>query len=299
MEKKQKVTFLKFLFSKIFWKQILIMAILAFILILGTIFYLSKYTQHGEEFAMPKLTGKNIYDIELSNAYPQLKLTVIDSVYANPEDAGNIVKQNPLPGEKVKQGRKVYVTIVASGKEMTKMPDLKDLSLRLAINILKIHKLKPGEIKYKPSFAANAVLQQYYHGDTIAPGDTLPAGASIDLDVGKGEGRMELNIPFLYGKTRLEAIDILTKASFNLGQEIFLDSIVNDKVLVFEQRPGPFDGKQGHTGDTIRLWYRSPGKFNFKPHLDSLKRLDSLQRIIEQQFDKPDEESKDENLLEQ
>ena len=298
MEKKQKNTLLRFLFSKVFWKQLLIMAIIAFVLIIGVIFYLTKYTQHGKEFPMPDLTGKNIYDIELGNTYPQIKPVIIDSVYANPDDAGNIVKQNPLPGEKVKQGRKVYITVVASGREMTKMPDLKDLSLRLAINILKIHKLKAGEINYKPSFAANAVLQQYFHGDTISPGDTLPAGSVIDLDVGKGEGRMELNIPFLYGMTRMEAIEMLTKASFNLGQEIFLDSVVNDKVLVFEQRPGPYDGTTGHTGDTIRLWYRSPEKFDFKPHLDSLRRLDSLQRIIEQQFENQEETSHDENLLE-
>jgi beta-lactam-binding protein with PASTA domain len=275
----------KFLLTKLFWKQLAYIIGISIILVLGVIFYLNIYTQHGEEFEMPDLVGQNIYDIELGNKYPHLNITIVDSIYESPENAGNIIKQKPAAHSHIKRGRKVYVTIISSQRELTIMPNLKDLTLRLAINMLNVKKLKLGEVSYKPSFAKNAVLQQYYNNDTIHEGDTLVVGSVIDLDVGKGKGRMELNLPFLYGKTRIEAIDILTKASFNLGKEVYLDEEATKDVLVYDQSPSPLDGIDSYAGDTIHLWYRSSKYSNFKSHLDSLKQLDSLQSIIKEQFD--------------
>ena len=281
-----KIThFLRFIFTKQFWKHLFIIAVVFSTLVFSTIIYLSFYTQHGEEFPMPQLVGENLYDLELGNKFPDLQYVVVDSIYEDPSNAGQIVMQNPISGSMVKKGRKVYITIVASNAEMTIMPDLRDLTLRNALNRLKINKLTLGEVIYKPSFAANAVLKQLYKNDTISIGDTLVVGSIIDLEVGKGEGRMELNVPNLYGKTKEEAIDYLTKASFNIGQITIIDTVEVDEVLVFEQSPNPFEEGTHREGDSIHLWFRSPKHFDFTTYLDSLARVDSLNTIIKQQFE--------------
>ncbi len=288
------IHFFRFIFTKQFWKHLFIITIIFSILVFSTILYLDFYTQHGEEFPMPQLIGENLYDLELGNDFPDLQYVVVDSIYEDPINAGKIVMQNPVSGSMVKKGRKVYITIVASNAEMTIMPDLRDLTLRNAINRLKINKLKLGEVIYKPSFAANAVLKQLYKNDTISVGDTLVVGSIIDLEVGKGEGRMELNIPNLYGKTKEEAIDYLTKASFNIGEITIIDTVEVDEVLVYEQMPNPFDEGTHREGDTINLWLRSPKYFDFTIYLDSLARVDSLNTIIKQQME---EEEKEEEIF--
>ena len=78
---------------------------------------------------------------------------------------------------------------------MVIMPDLKDLTLRQAINILESSKLNAGKLIYAPSFDKNAILEQMWNGDTVWPGDTLIKGSIIDLVVGSGDRQYKIPIP--------------------------------------------------------------------------------------------------------
>jgi beta-lactam-binding protein with PASTA domain len=225
---------------------------------------------------LPTFYGWTMATIDSSGLSDTYDFFVIDSIYDDDRSPGEVVQQNPLPGTRVKRGRNVYFTIVASTPEMVVMPDLKDLTLRQAVNILESNKLKTGKLKYKPSFDKNAVLEQFFQGDTIFPGDTLIKGSTIDLEIGSGDRYYEIPVPFLIGKTREEAIYELNIASFNLGIEFYMDSIKDEFARVYMQDPLWDTDVSYFPGDSVHLWYRSDTAFNFEEYMiqflpDSLK----------------------------
>jgi len=272
--------FLQFLVSKTFFLNLAIAGVTIVILFFILTKYLDSFTHHGEELTVPNFYGYTLHKIDSMGFAENFDFFVIDSIYDEKNDAGAVVIQNPAPGAKVKKGRNIYFTIVASSAEMVVVPDLKDLTLRQAINILESARLKTGKLIYKPSFDKNAVLEQYFLGDTIFPGDTIPIGSVIDLEVGTGERNYRIPVPFLIGKSREEAIYELNIASFNLGNEFYLDSIKDKHQRVYMQEPRWDSEDTYFPGDSIHLWYRSDSLINFDEYLktflpDSLQ-VDSL-----------------------
>lgn len=278
--KKEKSGLLRFLRSKTFFKNLALAIIAAGILFFILVKYLDYYTMQGDELVVPNFYGKTLAQLDSAEYNKYFDFYVIDSMYDDSNRKGAVVIQNPVPGSKVKKGRNIYFTIVASTPEMVTMPDLRDLTLRQAINILESNKLKTGKLIYQPSFDKNAVLEQMFDNDTIMPGDTIPRGSVIDLVIGSGERNYPIPVPFLIGKTRDEAIYELNTASFNLGNEFFMDSVTDKHARVYMQDPR-WDSDISHfPGDSIYLWYKSDELFDFDAYLqtfspDSLK-ADSL-----------------------
>jgi hypothetical protein len=68
------------------------------------------------------------------------------------------------------------------------MPHLVDLSLRQAENLLNSNDLQLGQVIYKASKYANAVLEQRYKGRIIEAGTLVPYQSKITLIVGKDDG---------------------------------------------------------------------------------------------------------------
>ncbi|MCD4698731.1 MAG: hypothetical protein K8S16_21070 [Bacteroidales bacterium] len=272
---------MKFIISKKFYVQLMLAAITLLLLffILGR--YLKMYTKHGKESQLPDFYGYTLPEIDSAGYTDFYDFFVIDSMYNDNMKKGAIAIQNPLPGSKVKKGRNVYFTIIASTPEKVIMPDLKDLTLRQAINILDAHKLKTGKLLYRPSFDKNAVLEQFYNEDTIFPGDTLEKGSLINLVIGSGERNYKIPVPFLIGLSREKAIYELNIASFNLGNEFYMDSIQDEFARVYMQEPMMDVEIPYFPGDSVHLWYKSDTAFDFESYLkiflpDSLQ-TDSLQ----------------------
>ena len=112
-------------------------------------------------------------------------VTNSESVFDKTSKPGTVLKQNPNPKEKVKRGRKVYVTVASDQPPIVKMPQLQDVSLRQAEIMLKAKGLILGTVIYKPSPYENAVLEQLYRGRPIASGKDINMGEIITLVVGK------------------------------------------------------------------------------------------------------------------
>jgi len=279
--KKGKNYFLGFLISKRFFKNLSIAVILMIILIFSAIKFLDIYTEHGEEVKLPDFKGLTTVQIDSAGYGDTFDFFVIDSIYDVSKPGGTVVMQLPRSGTSVKKGRNVYLTVVAMTPELVTMPDLKDLTIRQAVNVLESSKLQVGNLKYVPSFDKNAVLEQMFEGDTIFPGDTLVKGSVIDMIVGSGDRTYEIPVPFLIGKTREEAIYAINTASFNLGTEIYLDSIIDEEhSKVYMQDPRWDTELPYYPGDSIHLWYRSDDSVNFELYLQTFLpdtlRTDSL-----------------------
>jgi eukaryotic-like serine/threonine-protein kinase len=271
----KKVTLMQFFLSRKFWLSLLIALVLMGIILIALIKYLEVFTRQGKELVVPDFSGSTLPMIQAVGYDDLFSFVVVDSVYDESRLPGSVVMQNPIPETKVKKGRRIYFTVVASTPEMVMMPDLRDLTLRQALNVLEMHKLKTGKLIYKPSFDKNAVLAQFYMDDTVAPGDTLVKGSLIDLIIGSGERRYWIPIPFLIGKTREEAILELNMASFNLGVEFYIDTVEIGQMRVYLQEPMWDSELPFHPGDSIHLWYRSDELFDFEEYLNTF-RNDSL-----------------------
>lgn len=187
------MTFFRFLCSKRFLKHLLGMIVMISLLIWIVLFALKIYTQHGKYYIVPDYTGKNIDEVMAGEEAGTFDFVVIDSVFDLKNPKGTVLHQDPYPDSRVKENRKIYLTIVSTIPEKTSMPDLKFLTLRQAINTLESCGLKTGKILYIPSFDADAVQQQRYDGKVIAAGTHLDKGSVIELTVGMGSrGQAEI-----------------------------------------------------------------------------------------------------------
>lgn len=273
--KSGKSGFFNFIISKKFFISLAIAGVIMVILFFVLVKFLDVFTHHGKELKVPNFYGKTLNQIDSLGFTDNFDFFVIDSMYADEAVKGSVMIQNPIPGSMVKKGRNVYFTIVASTPEMVYMPDLKFLTLRQAINILASNKLQTGKLMYQPSFDKNAILEQFFDGDTVFPGDTLIKGSVIDLVVGSGDRNYKIPVPFLVGLSREEAIREINMASFNLGSEFYLDSII-DSNRVFMQEPMWDSELAFYPGDSIHMWYRSVDSIDFEMYLQTFL-PDSLQ----------------------
>jgi beta-lactam-binding protein with PASTA domain len=255
--------FFNFLISKTFFKHLAIAVVVAVVVFWAILKILGIYTSHGESLAVPDLTGVNYNDIDRIEGAGQFEYLLIDSVYDDHFQKGAIVLQDPPPGSKVKHGRKIYVTVVATQPEMVFVPDLVDLSLRQALSELKASGLKLEKMEYVENFAKNAVLAQRYQGDTIRPGMEIQKGSAIELVLGKGLKDDKIKVPFLIGKTESEAISILNNLSFNVGFLKYLDERDRAHSRVYNQQPEARDNYSVEFGTYIDLWFRSDIEFDF------------------------------------
>ena len=179
--------FFRFLFSKRFLKHLLGMIVMISLLVWFTMLGLQIYTQHGKYYQVPDYSGQKIEDVLAGKDAAMFNFVVIDSVFDLTKTKGTVLHQDPYPDSKVKENRKIYLTIVSTIPEKTSMPDLKFLSLRQAVSTLESCGLKAGRIVYVPAFD-DAVQQQRYEGKIIVAGTHLDKGSLIDLTVGMGSG---------------------------------------------------------------------------------------------------------------
>jgi beta-lactam-binding protein with PASTA domain len=178
----------KYLTSRVFFGQFL--SALAIIAVLGYLFmhWLTFTTDHGHEIAVPNLSKLTEEQVEDKLDELDLDYVLLDSVdFRGDYPAFTVVEQDPLPGTKVKVGRKVYIKINASGYSSVKLPDLIDKTYREAVPTLKAIGLEEGTITYEPSLGKDMVLAMRYKGRNLKPGERVMKSSKIDLVLGDGK----------------------------------------------------------------------------------------------------------------
>ena len=168
--------------------HILMAIVVTVVLFVLTILFLRLFTRHGREIEMPSYAGRSAQELTQSGKLEGFVFVVSDELYENGVVPGTVLKQNPLPGEKVKHGRKVYLTVAASEPPTIKMLELRDLSLRQAKNMIESQGLVLDRVIEKASPYENVVLEVLYKGHAIAQGTPITQGEKITLVVGKNIG---------------------------------------------------------------------------------------------------------------
>ncbi len=179
---------LKFIFSKTFLVQLALAGLVFLVLLFGFSKWMAATTNHDTFTEVPNLEGKKL---EITKALLEergLALGDIEYKDYNPDfPKESVVEQNPKAGAKVKEGRKIYLSVNKSEYRLVRIPNLKDKTQRQAESTLKAIGFKIGKITYKPHFAKNAVMSLSHKGKEIKANDKLPYTSVIDLVLGDGE----------------------------------------------------------------------------------------------------------------
>ena len=180
-------TFITKLCSRYVWQNLCLMALVVCALIVGAALSTSVYTHHGEIIKVPDIRNKKFADAEQILKDLGLQIVVTDTSYNRHLPPDCILQQQPTPGQEVKSGRIVYVTINASEKPTLTLPDVIDNSSeREAIAKLKILGFKIGETMYVPG-EKGWVYGVMCRGKRLVAGDKVPVDAMIILQVGNGQ----------------------------------------------------------------------------------------------------------------
>jgi beta-lactam-binding protein with PASTA domain len=223
------------------------------ILLLVFIFFslLGKITKHDETQKVPSVIGKTYDEAKQLLATAGLEASIQDSVYIDTARALQVMRQSPDADAIVKSDRTIYLTINRAVPPQIDMPDLRGFSLKSAQLYLQSLGLKIGDTTYVPDIAKNAVRDQLFNGESIAPGTKINMGSKINLVIGNGIGQETMNVPDLIGMTVVEARSYLSNSSIELGAIIPLGEVTDtENAYIARQNPEPYS--EIAAGESVR-----------------------------------------------
>ncbi len=179
--------FLKFLTSRQFLIQLGLAGVALVLLVIVVMQWLKSSTNHGEFVEVPDLAKLSVTEMREVLDASELRYEVVDSANFNPEyPRFSIIEQNPPAGSKVKENRKIYVTVNPSGYKKITVPDIIQVTRRNATSMLRAVGLDVDEVTYIDELGKDMVYRIRYQGKYIKPGDKLPRTSKIELVCGNG-----------------------------------------------------------------------------------------------------------------
>lgn len=249
-------TFFRFIFTKLFLKQLLLAIVITIALFVATVIGLRLFTHHGETVLVPDIKGYNEAQVARVVSNNHLRYEIIDSVYTEEVLPGAVFDQIPAAGASVKEGRKLFLILNAIKSERVVMPSLKNVSLRQAKVMITQNGLKLGQIIYVSSEYKDLVINQLMNDTIVTPGTMVRKFSTVDLYVGRGLGSRQMTVPFLRGMYLVDALSNIEQLNLNKGAMIkdatIDEALPLDSALVWKQYPQPeVDASQGKAVD---LW---------------------------------------------
>ncbi|MEN8844755.1 MAG: PASTA domain-containing protein [Candidatus Arcticimaribacter sp.] len=182
------MNYLRFLFSKVFLRQLGFAFIAGCLLLVGIYYGLDKITENNKHIEVPDFETLSIQEIPEIVERFELRYEVLDSAKFNPNyPPYAVIEQSPKAGSAVKRGRKIYFTLNPSGYRKLKVPNVIQITKRNAETRLTAVGFSLGKISYRDNIGRDMVLEMRYNGEKIQPGMVLPKTSKIDLVLGNGK----------------------------------------------------------------------------------------------------------------
>jgi beta-lactam-binding protein with PASTA domain len=217
---------LQFLISKAFYKHLLLIIGFLLIILVSVLIWLNIYTNHGQELELPDYRGQFLEQVEKDAKKRKFLVVVDDSTHVVGKKGGEIIDQNPKPRSKVKENRKIYVTITKFQPDKIKLSDLPALygrnynSKKRELSILQINS-RIRDYKYdrgEPDY----ILEAYYNGQQILSregqmdGVEIEKGSTIEFVLSKKSGG-SIDLPNLRCMTLEQAVFLLESTNLQMG----------------------------------------------------------------------------------
>ena len=240
------------------FRNLLTAVLIEAVLVVGSMILLNVLTQHNRELSVPDFSNMSLAEAEVSAQQAGVRIDVTDSVFVRKMRKGAIYRQNPAPGAKVKNGRRIMLTINAVNAKKVTMPDLVGYSMRQAKAELLSRGLVLGRLIYVQDIATNNVLRQLYDNHEIAPGVLVESESVIDLVVGLNSSDNVTYVPDVTGLKNLSARDAVQGNSLNIRTMKFDDTVkdYDDSLnaVVYRQEPSHLDSLPKRMGDSMVLY---------------------------------------------
>ncbi len=238
-------------------KNLVAAAVVVAALLLGAVFFLRVITLHGQEITVPDFSGMSVQKAMRTAGSAGVRVEVTDSIYVKRVPKGSVVRQEPKPGQMVKTGRCIMLTINAITPKQVPMPNLVGYSLRSANAELVSRGLTLGRLIYMKDMATNNVLSQVYRNCEIAAGTMIPSESRIDLVLGLNDSDNMTTVPDLLGMKYRFVAEKIHDNSLNIGNVVFDKGIrtYQDSLdaVVYRQSPDPMTNTNIGRNVSIRL----------------------------------------------
>ena len=166
------------------WGNLLAMAVLVALLVLGVKYGLDIYTHHGESLTIPNVKHKAFKDAERILDDLGIIVVVSDTGYVKTLPPDVVLEQSIEPGEHVKSGRIIYLTVNALRTPTITLPDIIDnSSLREAMAKLTAMGFKLGMPQFVPG-EKDWVYAVLVNGKNVVTGDKISVEDSLVIQVG-------------------------------------------------------------------------------------------------------------------
>lgn len=239
-------------------KHLLAAFILVILMIAGAMVFLDVATKHNQELTVPDLSNMTVEEADSVAAANHMVIDVTDSVFVKRMKRGSVYRQNPAPGAKVKEGRRIVLTINAVNAKKVTMPNLVGLSLRQAKAELMSRGLVLNRLVYVQDMATNNVLRQLKGNREIEPGTMVDSESPIDLVLGLNQMDNGTYVPDVTGLKNMSAVEAMFDHSLNVKGLKFDDTVKDyDDSLsarVYRQVPGPSDSVRVAMGEEVMLY---------------------------------------------
>ena len=222
----------------------MILIALAIVVVMGAValWWLDKYTHHGDEVIVPNVVNSYVEEATILAGAEGLRLQIADTTYNRRFKLGSIVEQKPAADSRTKRGGDLYVIVNAKTVRQIPLPNLRDISFRQAEATLRSVGLALGNVTYQSSEYKNLVLDVRKNGESVEAGKRFPESTKIDLIVGLGSGKDEVIIPNLLTKTVEQARTVLLARKLSLGGVHYDEAETDenrDLFVIYSQEPKP------------------------------------------------------------
>lgn len=197
-------------------KVVLLAILLAFVVVssIALGFFKLKDFFVSSEVPVPDLVGmhKDVAAVEVEKL--GLMFKVGKEVYNSEFDEGDVVFQSVEPGQKVKKGYTIEVT-VSKGGSLVKVPNLINENIIEVDAILSKYGLAEGEVDFQPNdtVEANIIINQ-----SPEPYSEVKKGTKINIVVSQGPEKKMTIVPKLVGSKEQDAINALNEYQLKVGR---------------------------------------------------------------------------------
>ena len=192
---KTKEFFGKFCSKFLIW-NLIAMALVIILLVVGVNYGLDWYTHHGESIRVPNIEGMRIAKAREMMDELGLEIVVTDSGYNRRLPADCVLSQNPGAGLTVKSGHTIYVTINSSNSPSVAIPDVVDNSsyreAEAKLISLGFKVLPPQYVTGEKDWVYGVLC----NGRRVTAGDRVSIEQPLTLQIGSGQygADEELNV---------------------------------------------------------------------------------------------------------
>lgn len=159
-----------------------------FVIIVSLLIWLNFYTLHNESITVPDLRGLSVESASQILKNKNLRFEIVDSVFMKGKAPGSIVEQIPTAESNVKEGRIIFLSVNSMTAKRVPVPDVRDQSARQAEATLTSVGFEIASLSEVHSEYKDLVVDVIYAGRKVYPGQKLPIGSRLILNVGDGLG---------------------------------------------------------------------------------------------------------------